>query len=161
MPSESMEPAYSAGEVVTVDLDAYDSATPAIGDAVVFHPPRGVETERCGVPIQPKKPCRVPTPKLSSQVFLKRIVATPGDRLSIRQGRPVVNGSLALADVIQPCRHYGGCNMKRTITIPPDHYFVMGDNSGASSDSRFWGPVPARAIIGKVIDDGEAAGPSG
>jgi signal peptidase I len=160
MPSESMEPAYSAGEVVTVDLDAYDSATPAIGDAVVFHPPRGVETESCGVPIQPKKPCRVPTPKLSSQLFLKRIVATPGDRLSIRQGRPVVNGSLTLANVIQPCRHYGACNMKRTITIPPDHYFVMGDNSGASSDSRFWGPVPARAIIGKVIDDGEAAEPT-
>jgi len=79
--------------------------------------------------------------------------------LSIRQGRPVVNGSLALADVIQPCRHYGGCNMERTITIPTDLYFVMGDNSGASSDSRFWGPVPARAIIGKVIDDGESAEP--
>ncbi len=157
MPSESMEPAFSAGEVVTVDLDAYDSATPAIGDAVVFHPPRGVETEKCGVPAQPKKPCRMPTPKLSSQVFLKRVVATPGDRLSIRQGRPVVNGSIALADVIQPCRHFGACNMKRTITIPPNHYFVMGDNSGASSDSRFWGPVPARAIIGKVVDDGEAA----
>ncbi len=161
MPSESMEPAYSAGEVVTVDLDAYDSAVPTIGDAVVFHPPRGMETEKCGVPSQPKKPCRVPTSKLSSQVFLKRIVATSGDRLSIRQGRPVVNGSMILADVIQPCRHFGSCNMKRTITIPPDHYFVMGDNSGASSDSRFWGPVPARAIIGKVIDDGEAAGLSG
>lgn len=157
MPSESMEPAYSAGEVVTVDLDAYGSATPAIGDAVVFHPPRGAETERCGVPIQPKKPCRVPTRKLSSQVFLKRVVATPGDRLSIRHGQPVVNGSLALADLVQPCRHYGGCNMKRAITIPPDHYFVLGDNSGASSDSRFWGPVPTRAIIGKVIDDGEAS----
>lgn len=157
MPSESMEPAFSAGEVVTVDLDAYDSATPAIGDAVVFHPPRGAETEECGVPAQPKKPCRAPTPKLSSQVFLKRIVATPGDRLSIRQGRPVVNGSMTLADVIQPCRHFVACNMKRTITIPPNHYFVMGDNSGASSDSRFWGPAPARAIIGKVVDDGEAA----
>ncbi len=150
MPSESMEPAFSAGEVVTVDLDAYDSASPAIGDAVVFHPPRGMETEQCGVPRQPKQPCRVPTPKLSPQMFLKRIVATPGDRLSIRQGQPVVNGSIVLADVIQACRHFGPCNMKRAIKIPADHYFVLGDNSGASSDSRFWGPVPARAIIGKV-----------
>ena len=157
MPSESMEPAFSAGEVVTVDLDAYDSAAPAIGDAVVFHPPHGMETERCGVPSQPKKPCRVPTPKLSSQLFLKRIVATPGDRLSIRQGRPVVNGSVALAELIQPCRHFVACNMNRAITIPPNHYFVMGDNSGASSDSRFWGPVPARGIIGRVADDSEAA----
>jgi hypothetical protein len=70
---------------------------------------------------------RVPTPRLSSQVFLKRIVATPGARLSIRQGRPVVNGSIALADVIQPCRHFVSCNMKR-------------------------------AIIGKVVDEGEATG---
>jgi signal peptidase I len=112
-------------------------------------------------PVPAQEACRVPTSKLSSQVFLKRIVATSGDRLSIRQGRPVVNGSMILADVIQPCRRFGSCNMKRTITIPPDHYFVMGDNSGASSDSRVWGPVPARVIIGKVIDDGEAAGPSG
>lgn len=152
MPSESMEPAFSVGEVVTVDLDAYDSARPLVGDAVVFHPPRGMESERCGVPRQPKKPCRVPTPGLSPQVFLKRVVATPGDRLSIREGRPVVNGSLTLVGVIQVCRHFFPCNMKRAITIPPNHYFVMGDNSGASSDSRFWGPVPARAIIGKVID---------
>lgn len=153
VPSESMEPAYSVGDVITVDLDAYDSATPAIGDPVVFHPPRGAETEECGVPLQPRKPCRVPTPKLSSQLFLKRIVATPGDRLSIRQGRPVVNGSIVLADVIQSCRHFAACNMKRTITIPANHYFVLGDNSGASSDSRFWGPAPARAIIGKVVDE--------
>jgi signal peptidase I len=102
-------------------------------------------------------PCRLPTPKLSSQVFLKRIVATPGDRLSIRQGRPVLYGSMTLVDVIQPCRHFAACNMRREITIPPDHYFVIGDNSGASSDSRFWGPVPARAIIGKVLDDREPA----
>lgn len=50
--------------------------------------------------------------------------------------------------------------MKRAITILPNHYFVMGDNSGASSDSRFWGPVPARAIIGKVIVESEAAPPA-
>ncbi len=147
-----MEPAFSVGDVVTVDLDAYDDAAPAIGDAVVFHPPRGAVTEECGVPLQPQKPCRVPTPKLSSQLFLKRVVATPGDRLSIHRGRPVVDGSVVLADVIRSCRHFSACNMKRTITIPPNHYFVMGDNSGASSDSRFWGPAPVRAIIGKVVD---------
>lgn len=152
VPSEAMEPAYSVGDVVTVDLDAYDSATPAIGDAVVFHPPLGAVIGECGVPLQPKQPCRVPTPKLSPQLFLKRVVAGPGDRLSIRQGRPVVNGSIVLADLIQACRHFAPCNMKRTITIPANDYFVMGDNSGESSDSRFWGPVPARAIIGKVID---------
>lgn len=153
VPSPSMEPTYTAGQKVTVDLDAYDHARPEIGDAVILHPPHGADIERCGVPLQPKQPCRVPTPGLSSQVFLKRVVATPGDRLSIRTGRPVVNGTMMLVGVVQACRHFIGCNMKRTITVLPNHYFVMGDNSGESADSRHWGPVPARAIIGKVTGD--------
>ncbi len=41
--------------------------------------------------------------------------------------------------------------MPKTITIPPDHYFMMGDNRGASDDSRFWGPVPRDWIIGKAF----------
>ncbi len=150
MPSASMEPAYSAGEQVVVDLDAYAAAEPEIGDPVVFHPPHGADVDRCGVPVRPKRACPVPTPALSSQAFLKRVVATPGDRLSIRTGRPVVNGRMMLVGVVQPCRGISGCNLERTITVPPGHYFVMGDNSAESFDSRYWGPVPTRAIIGKV-----------
>jgi signal peptidase I len=150
VPTESMKPAFLPGEKITVDLDAYDNASPEIGDAVVFHPPKGALNARCGVLVQPKEPCSAPTPKLTSELFLKRVVATPGDRLSVRNGRPVVNGSIVLANLVQRCR-YGACNMKRAITILPDHYFVMGDNSGASDDSRFWGPIPPKAIIGKVI----------
>jgi len=40
--------------------------------------------------------------------------------------------------------------MPKPITIPSGHYFVMGDNSGASSDSRWWGPVPRAGILGRV-----------
>jgi signal peptidase I len=155
MPSASMEPAFSVGERVTVDLDAYDNGHPEIGDAVVFHPPRGAVLKQCGAPFDPKQPCRAPTPQLSSQLFLKRVVATPGDRLSIRRGRPVVNGSVMLAALIQICRNFFGCNMKRAIRILPGHYFVIGDNSRESADSRIWGPIPERAIIGKVIGPAE------
>ncbi len=45
----------------------------------------------------------------------------------------------------------GNCNFPKPITIPPDHYFMMGDNRGASDDSRFWGPVPREWIIGKAF----------
>lgn len=151
VPSESMEPAFSAEEVVTVDLDAYDTATPQVGDAVVVHPPRGAITDRCGVRRHPKEPCRVPTPRLSSQLFLRRVVALPGDRLGIRGGRPVVNGSITLANLIQPCQARLYCYLPRRITILPDHYFLMGDYSGGANDSRFHGPSPRHAIVGKVV----------
>ena len=50
-----------------------------------------------------------------------------------------------------PCGNGGACNLPKPITIPPDHYFMMGDNRGASDDSRFWGPVPRDWIIGKAF----------
>ena len=51
-----------------------------------------------------------------------------------------------------PCGNAGGaCNLPDTIVIPPDHWFMMGDNRGASDDSRFWGPVPRKWIIGKAF----------
>ncbi len=50
-----------------------------------------------------------------------------------------------------PAAAADACNLPKPITIPPDHYFMMGDNRGASDDSRFWGPVPRDWIIGKAF----------
>ena len=86
------------------------------------------------------------------QNFIKRIVAGPGDTLSVADGHPVVNGVEKTDEpYIIPCGNAGACNLPKTITIPPDHYFMMGDNRGASDDSRFWGPVPRDWIIGKAF----------
>ena len=83
--------------------------------------------------------------------FIKRIVAGPGDTLSIRDGHPVVNGVMAKEDFINPCAPGEDCSFPKTITIPPNDYFMMGDNRGSSDDSRFWGPVPRDWIIGDAF----------
>jgi signal peptidase I len=152
IPSPSMEPTLDVGQRVLVNRVVYHVGDPHIGDVVVFHPPVGAENgEQCGVRQDPKEACPEPTPEKSDTNFIKRIVAEPGDRLSVHNGHPVVNGLEAKEDFINPCRGGSGCNLPQTITIPPDHYFMMGDNRGASDDSRFWGPVPRDWIIGEAF----------
>ena len=63
----------------------------------------------------------------------------------------MVNGDEAEEDFISALRRRKRCNLPEEITIPPDHYFMMGDNRGASDDSRFWGPVPRDWIIGQAF----------
>ena len=159
IPSSSMEPTLAIGQRVLVDRVSYHFGDPDIGDIVVFHPPEGADTlQRCGITVggqQPAdvgEPCPEPIDQESDTNFIKRIVAGPGDRLSIKDGHPVVNGVMAKEDFIKPCGHgIQGCNLPKTITIPPDSYFMMGDNRGSSDDSRFWGPVPRDWIIGEAF----------
>jgi signal peptidase I len=155
IPSGSMEPTLDIGQRVLVNRVLYHFTDPSIGDIVVFHPPAGAdgaEGAACGVHPNPGEPCSKPTAEESSQNFIKRIVALPGDTLSIKEGHPVVNGVEKTNEpYIRPCGGLEDCNMSKTITIPPDDYFMMGDNRGASDDSRFWGPVPRSWIIGKAF----------
>jgi signal peptidase I len=152
IPSESMEPTLDVGQRVLVNRFIYHFQDPAIDDIVVFHPPAGADRgTECGVPHGPAEPCPTPTAQESSQNFIKRIVAGPGDTLSVRNGHPVVNGKIAHEDFIKPCVVGGACNLPKQIRIPPDHYFMMGDNRGSSDDSRFWGPIPRAWIIGEAF----------
>jgi signal peptidase I len=154
IPSESMEPTLDVGQRVLVNRFIYHFTDPEIGDIIVFHPPAGADGGgvECGVNRTPVEPCPRPTPQESDQNFIKRIVAGPGDRLSVRDGHPVVNGvEKTDENYITPCRGGGACDLPKAITIPPDHYFMMGDNRGSSDDSRFWGPVPRDWIIGKAF----------
>ena len=102
-------------------------------------------------PLPPKEACPEPVDEEADTNFIKRVVATPGDTLSIEDGHAIVNGEPIPDDFIKPCGSARGCDLPKEITIPPDHYFMMGDNRGASDDSRFWGPVPKDWIIGKAF----------
>ncbi len=159
IPSESMEPTLDVGQRVLVNRFMYHFSDPSIGDIVVFHPPAGADNgPQCGArirgrePIEVGMPCPKPTAAESEQNFIKRIVAGPGDTLSVKNGHPVVNGEEKTDEPYTlPCGSASACNMPRTIRIPPDHYFMMGDNRGASDDSRFWGPVPRDWLIGEAF----------
>jgi signal peptidase I len=152
IPSESMEPTLDVGQRVLVNRFLYRFSDPGIGDIVVFHPPVGAERgNQCGVPRTNGAPCSEPTPEKADTNFIKRIVAGPGDTVAIRDGHPVVNGTPAEESFIRPCAPGGECNLPSSITVPPDHYFMMGDNRGESDDSRFWGPIPRDWIIGKAF----------
>ena len=148
-----MEPTLDVGQRVLVNRFLYHLTDPSVGDIVVFHPPAGADNGvECGVPHPQTQACPKPTPRESSQNFIKRIVAGPGDTLSVRNGHPVVNGVEKTDEpYIRPCGGATSCNLPKEITVPPGDYFMMGDNRGESDDSRFWGPVPRSWIIGKAF----------
>jgi signal peptidase I len=149
IPSGSMEPTLKVGQRVLVNRLIYDFHAPHRGDIIVFHPPSELT---CAVAIGPSEPCPRGDTHPSSVYFVKRVIGLPGDRLSIRGGHPVINGrELAHEPYITRCGEAQECNMSQTITIPPGHYFMMGDNRGDSDDSRFWGPIPASWIVGEVF----------
>jgi signal peptidase I len=150
IPSPSMVPTLDVGQrVLTNRLVNH----PSVGDIVVFHPPKGADPQPpvCGNPSQGggrQQPCDAPTPDQSGQTFIKRVVAGPGDRITISDGHVIRNGVREKDSYIAPCGNDPSCNFPKSITIPPGDYFMMGDNRGQSDDSRFWGPVPDKWIIG-------------
>jgi signal peptidase I len=152
IPSESMEPTLTVGQRVLVNRFIYKFTDPAIDDIVVFHPPAGAERgTQCGVVRKIGQPCPKATPQQADVNFIKRVVAGPGDTIKVVGGVPVVNGVRAEENFTTPCQPGGECNLPRAIKIPPGHYFMMGDNRGASDDSRFWGPIPKQWIIGQAF----------
>jgi signal peptidase I len=156
IPSGSMEPTLAIGQRILANRMINH---PSLGDIVVFHPPSGADSEpigTCGVPNEGESPsghyfpraCDVPVASPSSQTFIKRVVGVPGDRISIVDGHVIRNGVREKDSYIAPCGGGPECNFQQTIVVPPGDYFMMGDNRGSSDDSRYWGPVPDKWVIG-------------
>lgn len=154
IPSGSMEPTLDIGQRVLVNRIGMRFGTPSLGDIVVFHPPAGADAPQpaCGVPTEGgggARPCSQPTAERSDQTFVKRVVGVGGDRISIRDGHVIRNGVRQREPFVNPCGPQGiGCDFPGTITVPEGSFFMMGDNRGASDDSRYWGPVKRDWIIG-------------
>ncbi|HEV7771952.1 MAG TPA: signal peptidase I [Conexibacter sp.] len=157
IPSGSMEPTLDIGQRVLVNRIGMRFGDPSVGDIVVFHPPKGADNPAgpvCGVPTEglgSSRACSTPVPQRSDQTFIKRVVGVGGDRIQIQDGHVIRNGRREADSFTNPCGDGQGCTFQGTITVPDGSFFMMGDNRGQSDDSRFWGPVPKKWVIGTTI----------
>jgi signal peptidase I len=157
IPSETMLPTLPVGSTVEADYAAYDHARPQIGDIVIANPPKAAEgyyaklARYCGARHRRRgQMCAWPRKGLARVLYIKRVAGVPGDRLSLRHGKLYRNGQAVDEPYTAACDDRELCHFPRTITVPAARYYLLGDNRGASFDSRLWGPVPRRAVLARV-----------
>ena len=121
----SMAPQLTDQERVFINKFIYRLEPIERGDVVVFRLPADV-----------------------TKSYIKRVVGVPGDRVEMRAGEMVVNGTPLAEPYLSPS--FRGRDTFAPVIIPPGEYFVLGDHRNASSDSRAWGTVPQRFIFGKA-----------
>ena len=88
-----------------------------------------------------------------SRDFIKRLIGLGGETIEIREGNIYVNDQIIEDPPIKETYYYNRGDYGREqqkIVVPQGHYYVLGDNSGSSSDSRFWGFVPQENVIGRA-----------
>lgn len=139
LPTGSMEPTLQRNDYFLVQTCAYWFSKPQRGDVVL------IKTDSLVSPMVPK-----------GQLFVKRIVALPGETVSIEAGRFIVNGRPLddLPDFVGRGFTPSGIGLFSSqtdaLTLTPDTCFVVGDNLTNSLDSRHFGGVPLSAIRGKA-----------
>jgi signal peptidase I len=151
IPSESMVPTLEIGQRVLVDRISKHWTDYDRGDVLVFKPPAGADTTSCGVQHSETTACPTPTKERSDTNFIKRVVGVGGDRIKVLGGHAYVNGKRQKEPFARFSSSCDICNLPDEITVPKGYYFMMGDNRGASADSREWGPIPKKWVIGKAF----------
>jgi signal peptidase I len=139
IPSGSMENTLLIGDHLIMSRIGYDAGVPFTN----WHLPLWRNPKRQQVIIF-KPPFAPDTPD-----YVKRVIGLPGDTIDIHDGAVWINGQkLAEKYTTGTSEAY---DQHMPYKVPPDCYFVMGDNRGNSYDSRFWGCVPRKDIIGTPV----------
>ncbi|MDX2350049.1 MAG: signal peptidase I [Porticoccus sp.] len=162
IPSGSMIPTLKVGDFILVNKYAYGLRLPVTGTKIVpvSEPQRG--------------DVMVFFPPNDDRYFIKRVIGLPGDSIRILNNILYVNDELAEQTVypempedprfllmeedldgvvhrMQKRKVAGRLGKNYAIVVPKGHYFMVGDNRDNSSDSRVWGPVPEKNIVGKAV----------
>jgi signal peptidase I len=128
---ESMMPNFQNGNYLIVDEISYRFSTPQRGDVIVFN---------AGF-----------IPGFANQRFIKRVIGLPGETVIVTNGKVEIakdGKTTTLDEKYLPADFKTYQDVKTTLKA--DEYFVLGDNRANSYDSRFWGIVPEKQIIGKA-----------
>jgi len=142
IPSESMVPTLKVHDRVLVNKLSYKLHPVHRGDIVVFSAPKGPD----GKPIDP-----------TVKDLVKRVIGLPGDMVSEQGGKVYINGqplkeSYLPAGTVTDCSSFSDPHcFSKAQPVPPNEYWVMGDNRGYSKDSRYFGPIEKSTIVGRVF----------
>ncbi len=119
---QSMEPNLHDGEYVLIDKVSYLLHPPERGDVIVFLPPN------------------------NDRDYIKRVIGLPGDTVEIKGGQVYVNGTA----LDEPYLRSPTNGSDAAFRVEEGHYFVMGDNRINSQDSRAFGPITFKSIVGRA-----------
>ena len=122
---ESMQPSFVDGQFLLVNKISYRFAQPKRGDVIVFRYPRD-----------------------PGEDFIKRIIGLPGETVRIAEGNVYIDGHPLREPYLQG--ESTGTYHTLETALGEDEFFVLGDNRRYSSDSRTWGPVARRNIVGRA-----------
>jgi signal peptidase I len=153
IPTRGMSPAVDPGDHILMEGWSFLAGKPGRGDIIVFRT-GGI----AGIVSPPSTPPE-------GQDYIKRLVGLPGDQLLIADGKLHVNGlPVKMTNERGEIEYtnlgpYGDISNQPlilsspsdTVAVPADHFYVLGDNSPNSADSRFWGFVPASNVKGKAF----------
>ena len=121
----SMEPNIEQSNYLIIDELTYRFRNPERGEVIIFRYPNGPAT-----------------------FYIKRIVGLPGEQVDVSEGKVKINNTaLNESSYVKGVETYGRVHL----TLGPDQYFVMGDNRANSYDSRSWGPLNKKLIVGRAL----------
>ena len=149
IPSQSMEPYLLPGDhIITLKswLAYPGHAVPARGDVVVFNLPAKQQLQDPNAWVSGNPP--------QAAILVKRVVGLPGETIEFQGNDVLINGKPLVENyrTVPESRRVGGSyGTNGPYLIPANHIFLMGDNRPDSDDSRFWGPLNVKYVIGRCV----------